>query len=289
MIDGKGTVVGWTAALTQAISLNPQVIVTSADVTTLQGLVGQANAKGIQVIGWKGAAMPGPDVSLGMASNVTTDGRDIGIAEAEYAIADSCGTAKVVIEYDSTYRYPVRKTLVGMVPTMQACKTCQILEVVNSPLSELETRQPQLCSSWVAKYGNKGWYGLTIYDGVWDFCIPALKSAGVGPTDVKLIGSDGTPSAYQRMAAGQYQVMSVPEPNEMEAYAIVDDAIRLMAGHSAVWGPDKTASQWTQPVFVAFSDGARGNNLSTEGGDKNQFYPTNDYVNKYLSMWGVQP
>jgi ribose transport system substrate-binding protein len=285
VIDGKGTADGWTAAMTQAIALQPKVIIYSADAPTLKDLNKQAAAAGIPVIGIHGTALPGPDASVGLFTNITTDPRDIAKAMAEYIIADSCGTGKAIIEYDSNYQIATMKGET-MKQVFETCKTCQLLEYVNSPLSELETRQPQLCSNWAAKYGT-GWYAMTIYDGVWDFCTPSLQSAGLGPTDVHLVASDGTEKGYERIKNGQFQVATVPEPSELFAYIALDEAIRAVAGQPATYGPGE--GQWTQPVFIHFKDGIHGDNLSTEGGDKNQFYPSSDYVNKYLRLWGVQP
>jgi ribose transport system substrate-binding protein len=283
MIDGKGTAEGWTAAMTQAIALKARVIMYSADAPTLKDLNRQAVEQGIKVIGIHGTALPGPDESVYLFTNITSDPREIATAMAEYAIADSCGTAKVIIEYDSAYQIATMKGET-MKAVMETCKTCTILEYINSPLAELETRQPQLCSNWATKYG-KGWYAMTVYDGVWDFCVPALQSAGIGPADVKLIASDGTLQGYERIRSGQYQVMTVPEPSELFAYAALDDAIRAVAGLPPAYGTGP--GQWTQPVFIHFKDPAHGDNLSTEGGDQNQFFPSNDYVNRYLKLWGV--
>jgi len=285
VIDGKGTADGWTAAMTQAIALGPKVIIYSADAPTLKDLNKQAAEAGIPVIGIHGTALPGPDAEVGLFTNITTDPRDIAAAMAEYIIADSCGTAKAIIEFDSNYQIATMKGET-MKAVFEKCKTCTLLEYVNSPLSELETRQPQLCSNWASKYGT-GWYAMTIYDGVWDFCTPALQSAGLGPTDVKLVASDGTELGYQRIKDGQFQVATVPEPSELFAYIALDEAIRAVAGEPATYGPGE--GMWQQPVFIHFKDPARGDNLSTEGGDKNQFFPSSDYVNKYLGLWGVQP
>ncbi len=285
VIDGKGDAAGWTQAMTQAIALKPDVIIYSADAPTLKDLNAQAAEQGIPVIGIHGAALPGPDPEIGLFTNITTDPRDIAAAMAEYIIADSCGTGKAIIEYDSNYQIATMKGET-MKSVFETCTTCTLLEYVNSPLSELETRQPQLCSNWANKYGT-GWYAMTIYDGVWDFCAPALQSAGVGTSDIKLVASDGTLQGYQRIKDGQYQVATVPEPSELFAYIAVDEAIRAVAGLPPTYGPGE--GQWTQPVFIHFKDAGRGDNLATEGGDQNQFFPTNDYVNQYLALWGVQP
>ncbi len=285
VIDGKGDAPGWTQAMTQAIALAPDAIIYSADAPTLKDLNAQAAAAGIPIIGIHGTALPGPDVDTGLFTNVTTDPRDIAAAMAEYIIASSCGTARAIIEYDSNYQIAEMKG-VSMKEVFETCTTCELLEYVNSPLSELEVRQPQLCANWASQYGT-GWWGMTIYDGVWDFCVPALQTAGVAPTDVRLVASDGTLQGYDRIRNGQFQVATVPEPSELFAYIAVDEAIRAIAGEPATYGPGE--GQWVQPVFIHFSDPIHGDNLSTEGGDQNQFFPTNDYVDRYLTLWGAQP
>jgi ribose transport system substrate-binding protein len=285
VIDGKGDAAGWTQAMTQAIALKPDAIIYSADAPTLKDLNAQAAEQGIPVVGIHGTALPGPDADVGLFTNITTDPRAIATAMAEYIIADSCGTGKAIIEYDSNYQIATMKGET-MKAVFETCTTCTLLEYVNSPLSELETRQPQLCSNWANKYGT-GWYAMTIYDGVWDFCVPALEAAGVGAADVKLVASDGTLQGYQRIQSDQYQVATVPEPSEMFAYIAIDEALRAINGQPATYGPGD--GQWTQPVFVHFKETGHGDNLGTEGGDRNQFFPTNDYVNHYLTLWGVQP
>lgn len=283
MIDGKGTESGWAAALTQAMALKPDVIISSMDFPTMETYIKQAASLGIGMIGLHGTALAGPDPSVYEYTNITSDPYQIGQAEADYAIADSCGTAKVIIEYDSTYQVATVKAE-AMKAEMEKCTTCKILAYVNSPLAQLSTLQPGLCSSWVSSYGT-GWYGMSIYDGIWDYCTSALRAAGVSSSAVHLIGSDGTNTAYNRMRAGQYQVATVPEPAQLQAYAAINDANNFVQGLPPSYG---TASgEWTQPVYVAFSESGHGSNLGVAGGPKDQYFPANNYANRFLSLWGV--
>jgi len=277
-IDGKGTAQGWIDAMTQAIALAPDVIMYSADARTLTEKNMEAAAQGIPVIGIHGLALPGPDEATGLYSNITSDPRDIGAAMADYLIARSCGTARSVVLFDSVYEIAQFKGE-AMRDRLEQCEGCELLEYVDSPLSELETRQPQLCTNWAVEYGT-GWSAMTIYDDIWNFCTPALTDAGVGPSDVALVASDGTEAGYARIRDGQFQVATVPEPAELQAYMAIDDAIRAMAG--------EPPAGWDQPVFIHFKDGVHGDNLAIEGGDLGQFFPSNDYKEHYLQLWGVE-
>ena len=277
-IDGKGTAQGWTDAMTQAIALGPDVIIYSADARTLASKNQEAAAEGISVIGIHGLALPGPDEATGLYSNITSDPRDIGAAMADYLIARTCGTARSIVLFDSVYEIAEFKG-VAMRDRLEQCSGCELLEYVDSPLSELETRQPQLCTNWAVEYGTD-WSAMTIYDDIWNFCTPALTDAGVGPDEVALVASDGTEAGYTRIREGQFQVATVPEPAELQAYMAIDDAIRAMAG--------EPPAGWAQPVFIHFKDGIHGDNLAIEGGEMGQFFPSNDYKAMYLELWGVE-
>jgi ribose transport system substrate-binding protein len=273
IIDGKGTAQGWTAALTQAIALKPAAIMTSMDVTTVKDLALEADAQGIKVIGLHGVALPGPAPDVGLFSNITSDPHDIGAAEADYIIADSCGTGKAIILYDGNYDI-ARTKAEAMRDQFAKCTTCELLDYVNSPLSEITTRTPQVFSNWAAKYGA-GWYVMTIYDGYYDFGIPALRTGGIGPDQVMLVGSDGTKEAYDRIRSGDYQVATVPEPPSLQAYQALDDAVRAAAGEEP--------ANWTQPVFLVTQE-----NIEIEGGPDSIFVPSNDFKAHYLELWGVE-
>ena len=276
-IDGKGTAQGWIDAMTQAIALGPDVIMYSADARTLADKNQEAIEQGIAIIGIHGAALPGPSEETGLYSNITSDPRDIGAAMADYFIARTCGTAKGIVLFDSVYEIAEFKG-VAMRDRLAECAGCEVLEYVDSPLSELETRQPQLCTNWALEYGTD-WQGLTIYDDIWNFCTPALVDAGLDPSEIALIASDGTEAGYNRVRSGEWQIATVPEPAELQAYMAIDDAIRAMAGEDP--------AGWDQPVFIHFKDGVHGDNLSIEGGDQGQFVPSVDYKAEYQKLWGI--
>ena len=149
-IDGKGTAQGWTDAMTQAIALGPDVIMSSADASTLATKNQEAIDEGITVIGIHGTALPGPDVEAGLYSNITSDPRDIGIAMSDYMIARTCGAARGIVLFDSVYEIAEFKGM-AMRDRLEECADCEVLEYVDSPLSELATRQPQLCTNWATR------------------------------------------------------------------------------------------------------------------------------------------
>ena len=116
----------------------------------------------------------------------------------------------------------------------------------------------------------------SVGDNDWDFAVPVLRSGGVSPDQVKLIAADGNRSAYDRIRkGGQYQVVTVSEPFELQAYQAIDELNR--AFH------DQPPSGFIQAPYLVTKD-----NIHAEGGDKNVFIPSNDYKKHYFDIWGVK-
>src|SRR5271167_3097155 len=89
VIDGKGSPTSWLAGMNQAIALKPDGIAMFADAASLQGPIK--------------AGVPGPQPDLSLFVNIEEDPREIGKAEADWAIADSNGTARTVILTHNEY------------------------------------------------------------------------------------------------------------------------------------------------------------------------------------------
>jgi ribose transport system substrate-binding protein len=272
VIDGKATPVGWINAFNQAIALGADGIVTSADAASLQEPIGSATAAGIPIVGIHAAALPGPNAELGLFTNIQQDPREIGKAQADWIIADSGGTARVVVTSHNEFAIAEAKSR-ATEARLKECTGCTVLEYVNSPIAEVAQRQPQLVTSWMQSHGAP-LYVTAVADYTLDFQVPALRSAGVAVGDIKLVGADGQRSAYDRIRNGEYQMVTVSEPVEMQAYQAIDELARAIAGE----GP----SDFVQAPYLVTPD-----NVDAEGGDGNAFVPTNDYKAKYLALWGV--
>ncbi len=274
IIDGKGSPTSWLAGMNQAIALKPDGIALFADAASLQDPIKAGVAQGIKFVGLHAAGLPGPQPDLNVFVNIQEDPREIGKAEADWAIADSNGTAKVVILSHNEYAIAEVKSMATKAE-IEKCTGCQVLDYVNSPASEAAQRQPQLTTSWVQRFGLP-FYATSVGDNDWDFAVPVLRQGGVSPDQVKLIAADGNRSAYDRIRKGdQYQVVTVSEPIELQAWQAIDELNRAFHGQDP--------SGFVQPPFLVTKD-----NIDSEGGDQNTFIPSNDYKNHYLQIWGVQ-
>lgn len=223
----------------------------------------------IPVVGLHAAALPGPDSNLHLWDNITSSGDEIGKALADYIIADSKGKGRAIILYDAQYAIAKLKAE-AMKKEFATCSSCTLLDYVNSPLAEVTTQMPQLASSWVSRYGTP-FYVMTIADYYYDFLVPPLRAGGVKPDDVKLVGADGTPKAYDRIRNGDYQVATVPEPPGLQGYQAIDEMNRALNGAQP--------SNFIQPVYVVTKA-----NVDKEGGSSNLFDPSNDYKDRYAKI-----
>jgi ribose transport system substrate-binding protein len=274
VIDGKGSPTSWLAGLNQAIALKPDGIAMFADAASLQDPIKAGVAQGIKFVGLHAAGLPGPQPDLNLFVNIQEDPREIGKAEADWAIADSDGKAHTVVLSHNEYAIAKVKSTATK-NEIEKCPGCKVLDYVNSPASEAAQRQPQLTTTWVQRFGLP-LYATSVGDNDFDFAVPVLRSGGVDPSQAKLIGADGNRSAYDRIRKGdQYQVVTVSEPIELQAWQAVDELNRAFHG--------EPSSGFVQPPFLVTKE-----NIHSEGGDQNTFIPSNNYKQHYLEIWGVK-
>lgn len=273
VIDGKGSPTSWLAGMDQAIALKPNGIVMFADAKSLQPAIARGLAEGVKFVGIHAAGLPGPQPDLHLFVNIEEDPRAIGKAEADWAIADSDGKARVVLVSHNEYAIAFVKSHASE-DEVKKCVTCKVLDYVSFPASEASGHMPQLTTSWVQRFGLP-FYGISVGDNDWDYAIPTLRQGNVATDQVKLIGADGNKSAYQRIRdGGQYQYVTVSEPFELQAWQAVDELNRAFHG--------SPPSGFVQSPYLVTPQ-----NVHSEGGDKNLFVPSNDYKAHYLKIWGA--
>ncbi len=270
--DGKGTVSGNLAAMQQAVASNPDAIVTSADASALRGGIKQAVNAYIPVIGIHATAFPGPDPSLNLFDNIATNPASIGEAQAAYLIASSNGTARQVHMLDNSYAIARFKAQAATDP-IKHLSTAKFLAQINIPVAEQTSRIPTAVSGMLSQYRGDGpiWV-TTCCDNFYPYVASALRSSGATPDQVKLVGSDGPPSAYDMIRKGDYEVATVPEPSTLFGYMAVDSIVHAMNGVAP--------ADYSPPAFLVTKD-----DVDKEGGDKNQYIPSNGFACHYANTW----
>jgi len=275
VLDGQGTVSGQTAALNQAIALKPAgIILGSVDALEHNPEITQAVDQGIKVVSWHSGTTAGKIAGSPIFTNVTTDPTEVATAAGLYAVADSNGTAKVVLFTDSAYQICVTKTNAEKA-AVEGCKTCQVLAVEDTPLGEASTRMPQLTATLVAKYGDKWTHSIGINDLYFDYMAPSLQSAGIAgdgkPRNIS--AGDGSESAFQRIQSNQFQMGTVAEPLRLHGFQVIDELNRAFAGEAP--------SGYTAPVHLFTPQ-----NVGSDRGPGGIYDPANGYEQAYRKIWG---
>lgn len=271
-LDGKATVSGWEAAVTEAIALHPDgIVLAGIDGSAVEPLLKKAVAAGIVIVGQHNSATPGPVADWGEYYNIGQTVGDIETALFNYIVADSSGQAHVLLTLDDLYAIAVAKTkfLANLLTT---CPGCTNLGTVNVPSATISTETAARVTGWVSQY-KPPFYLWACGDALSDYVPAALQAGGMTPGQIKLIGADGTATAYQRIRDG-WQVATVPEPLFEEGWIAIDELNRAFASQPAY--------DFTVQAYVV--DKA---NVDLEGGAQNSFDPTNNYKQHFEALWGV--
>lgn len=272
VLDGAGSVGNQLAALNQAIARRPDAIVIGGWNPNVARIPLQRAVKnGIKLTAWHASPEAGAMDKYGIFYNVTSDSDEIARLSALLAVADSNGTAKVVILTDSLYEIALRKAKV-MEETIKQCQGCQVLEFIDTPLADTASRMPSLTFNLLQKYGDDWQYALAINDLYFDFMAPALRTANKD-RPLNISAGDGSASAYQRIRQQDKQFATVPEPLHLHGWQLVDELNRAFAGEAP--------SGYITPAHLVIQQ-----NIAFDGGEKNVYDPQNGYKQAYQKIWG---
>ena len=272
VLDGKATAQGRTDALNAAIASKPAgIILGGFDANEQKTAIAQATAEKIPVVGWHAGATPGPIPDAGLFTNVTTDPLEVSKIAAYYAIADSNGTAGVVIYTDTQYEIAVKKADT-MKDIISKCTGCSVLSYENSPIAEADAKMPPLVASLLQKYGEKLTYMLAINGNYYGGSRQALKDAGkpaAGPPK-QIAAGDGDAAEFKRIREGDYQTATVAEPLYLQGWQLVDELNRALAG--------QPASGYLAPPGLVVKENVGAGDV---------FDPKAPYRDNYKKIWGV--
>ncbi|HEU4675755.1 MAG TPA: substrate-binding domain-containing protein [Motilibacteraceae bacterium] len=271
VIDGQGDPSGIAAAMGQAIALKPDgIVVGGFDPGSVSAQIKQAADAGIPIVGWHALATPGPSDNPKLFSNVTTKVEDVAKISADYIIAKSGGKAGVVVFTDNSIPFAAGKAKM-IEQELATCSGVKVLQEENIPIPDAGTRTPQEFSSLVSKLGADWNYSVAINDLYFDNAATPLRAAGKqgngAPYNVG--AGDGSEAAFQRIASGQYQAATVPEPLNQEGWQIVDEFNRAFN--------KQAASGYVPAVHVTDA---------TNVGSTTSWDPDNGYRDVYRKIWG---
>ncbi|MEM9582998.1 MAG: substrate-binding domain-containing protein [Pseudomonadota bacterium] len=273
VLDGAGSIQGRTAAIGQALALQPDgIIINGFDAVEQQAALEGVTDASIPMVAWHSGPKIGCDAPGGIFANVSTDAMTVSEVAAEWAIEDGGKDIGVVIFTDSTYQIAIDKAdrIKETVEKMGG----KVLEYVDTPIADTSSRMGPLTTSLLQKYGASWTHALAINDLYFDFMGPALASAGIAGDGAPLAGSagDGSEAAFQRIRSAQYQAITVAEPLNLQGWQLVDELNRAISGEAC-------SGYVTSPALVTQEGLAKL-------GDSNQFDPDIPYREAYADIWG---
>ena len=273
VLDGAGSVSGRTAAIGQALALQPNgLIINGFDAVEQQAALEGVVQAGIPMVAWHSGPKIGCDAPGGIFANVSTDAMTVSEVAARWAIEDGGDNVGAVIFTDSTYQIAIDKA--DRIREIIEAMGGTVLEYVDTPIADTSTRMGPLTTSLLQRHGAKWTHALAINDLYFDFMGPALAAAGIQGDGSPKAGSagDGSEAAFQRIRTGQYQTITVAEPLNLQGWQLVDELNRAIQGAEC-------SGYVTSPALVT-QDGL------AKLGDSNQFDPDSPYREAYSKIWG---
>lgn len=277
LIDGQGTASGRRNALRQAASLKPDgIILGTVDAQEQADEIRYIASKGIKIVGWHALGKPGPDRSMPIFTNLATEPTDVGKAAAMYAVADSNGTAGVIIFNDPIYAIANEKTNAA-INTLRKCAGCRVLTVDTTPLKNTSTAMPQRTAWLLRSYSGKWTYSIAVNDLYFDAMPPTFIAAAIPGNGYprNISAGDGSELAFERIRKNHYQIGTVAEPLRLHGWQAIDELNRAFAGQKD--------SGYSAPVHLVTPA-----NIKFDGGKQNEFDPDNGYRERYRKIWGVK-
>jgi ribose transport system substrate-binding protein len=134
ILDGQADVQIESQEIRMALRERPGgIILGGVDAADQQAALREPQAQRIPVVGWHAAPTPGPDPRAGLFTNVTSDPAQVARLAADYAIADSGGTAGAVIFTDPAYAIDTYTSDL-MASNIRRCRDCSVLAVLGVPV-----------------------------------------------------------------------------------------------------------------------------------------------------------
>ena len=272
VLDGQGTQQGMDQAMNQAVTLHADgIVIGGFDPATVTDAIAAAKAANIPVIGWHAEATAGPQPQAGLFTNVTTLRKDVSTISADWAISDSRGKGGVVVFSDFSIPFAKGKSD-EIVAELKTCSSLSILKYDNIPIgNSTSTLMQSETAALLAKFGAKWTSSISINGSLYITPIAtALRAAGKSGTGFPhhVGAGDGSTDEYSRIASGQFQSVTVPEPLNQEGWQIIDEFNRAF---------NKVAASGYVPATHLVNKANIGSATSWD--------PQNGYRDIYKKIW----
>lgn len=200
---------------------------------------------------------------------MTTKVEDVAKISADYIIAQSNGTAGVVIFTDSSIPFAEGKSQM-IQDQLKTCDSIEVLKYANIPLADVANRMPTETSALLNSEGDKWTYSVAINDVYFENATASFRAAGLNAdtAPVNVGAGDGDAAALTRIRTGEFQSATVPSPLRSEGWQIIDELNRAFAGEQD--------SGYVPQIHVSTKDNVTEDN----------FWDPKGYEDAYKAIWG---
>jgi ribose transport system substrate-binding protein len=266
-----------TAAFNSAIQLSPAaVLVPALDPITWSRQLAELKSKKIPVIAW--TIPPQPEGRFTKLFLTGADNEQVGKLEADYIIAKSGGTAKIVYYYAPEYTVFAGAAAQFQQEIKSACPGCTI-SVQKAPAAQIGTTFPSRLVSYLQQHSDTQWVAMAF--GSLMLGVPqALQKAGLAGK-VQTISQAGGSDNFSYIKAGQQTVdLSLSLP--ILTWSVLDSAARAITGQSDpnVKLGDSGILSTQPPIEFITKD-------KVTWGPNDTFVGYDDYQARFKTLWGV--
>ena len=276
--DPKGQSNEMVRGMEQAINQKVAcIIIDSIESKALAEQIRQAKDAGIKVlvVNERNESKGGPALEE-VDATVSLDYAGAGKLEADWVIDDSKGSAKVaVFKLPNAPAHDDMEEMIRGELSKYCPGECDVLTVEEVGAPEWATRLPVLTRSVLTKYPDLN-YMIPVVDAMALSMVPAIKQAGAADK-VKIATFNGTPAVEKLVAAGDVVGADVGGANMWEAWAYIDQALRVMTDMEPV----------DQKVPLRMIDTSNIGEIDINEPDQLSWYGTDAATTGYKELWGV--
>lgn len=272
LFDGQGNPAKQLEAINAAIDAKYDAIILDlVDTRTTQEGIQRALKAGIPMISV--ANLSNEPASI---PDVSHDWVFTGQLAAYYMIAKSEGKVNAVILLDNEFEVVKNGEYKGIMSVLEdktKCPDCKV-DVRQFQIANLETQPGSLAVAALQRDPTVNW--VWCFDACMSRAASQVLASGIN-TKAKGIGMNANAQNLQLIKDGQFQVMTVGNPYQWEAWAAIDNLNRMLNGQPVV----------DQKIPVRIFDAS---NLSDLSADEmaNGWNGGLDYQAKYKELWGIK-
>ncbi|MDQ7876507.1 substrate-binding domain-containing protein [Microbacterium sp. QXD-8] len=268
IIDGKETADSQNAAVRQALTLNPDGILTvSINPSTIQSSLAQAREEGVVTVASQALETDLVDFAGTPSDRVW---RESGSLLADFAIAETDGNVKALVLHDTGFEVLTAR-YEAFIARLAECASCEILEEQTFTFADLATAVPRAVQQMAQRNADFN----TIYID-YDYAVAAVAQ-GLSAVDAEekiVLGSQGIPAALERIRTGE-QSASTAFPNEWMGWTDVDAMNRIFSGEDPAVAADV--------LSLKLVDSTNIDEIDATGWDGDV-----DFKSQYQMLWGVE-